>query len=639
MRLAATLAGYDIDQINEQWLWGAGWDWNVENGHMPEDGLLLAARLSAALFATLSVPLVFALGWLVGQRPAAYAVSFLLATHPVILLNGRRAYMESTLLFFSLLVVLAAAWWGRYLTAADEANRRGRWWGPLLLALDKAALWVFTVELALKVWVYRSRFTRDGWNVFDFVIVAIAWLPATGPLAVLRALRIMRVLRLVSVVPQMRAVIGALFRSLPGMGSIVAVLMLVFYVAAVMATKLFGEQFPQWFGTIGESMFSLFQVMTLESWSMGIVRPVMEIYPAAWAFFVPFIVVTSFTVLNLFIALIVNSMQSLQAETKKELRAEATVAHDERELLLRRIDRLTEERDAILAQIAETWDDTYQAFAKIQKAIEEKNFEGLDYYGVPIISLEAALDKSVNVGLGPLHTQFDSVDGVCYTSIYVDSQVTKWNYKTGKVLDTLPVHYNIGHLMTMEGDSRTPDGRYLVALNKLSIDRFAPVGPLHPQNHQLIDISNDKMQLLYDMPLPLGEPHYAVAIRADKLKPGVRYKSGWNSRTDQRSEFRTRAGREKTERNCDAEGNCAVEVFGTTIRSHITPEIIEAEAALVLLINLAGLLSASYLRDTLFLQGRRAMAVLLIFTHRENLARMRSGTENRFEKARLLKRR
>ena len=104
-----------------------------------------------------------------------------------------------------------------------------------------------------------------------------------------------------------------------------------------------GEQFPHWFGTLGESMYSLFQIMTLESWSMGIVRPVMEQYPAAWAFFVPFIVVTSFTVLNLFIALIVNSMQSLQAETKKELRAEATVAHDERELLLRRIDRLTEE--------------------------------------------------------------------------------------------------------------------------------------------------------------------------------------------------------------------------------------------------------------------------------------------------------
>ncbi|MDJ0813769.1 MAG: ion transporter [Woeseiaceae bacterium] len=215
--------------------------------------------------------------------------------------------------------------------------------GPLLLAIDTAALWIFTVEIGLKLWVYRTRFTRDGWNVFDFAIVAISWLPAAGPLSVLRALRIMRVLRLLSVVPQMRAVVGALFRALPGMGSIVTVLMLVFYVAAVMATKLFGEQFPQWFGSIGESMFSLFQIMTLESWSMGIVRPVMEAYPAAWAFFVPFIVVTSFTVLNLFIALIVNSMQTLQADTRQEIRTEATIAHDERELLLQRIDNLADE--------------------------------------------------------------------------------------------------------------------------------------------------------------------------------------------------------------------------------------------------------------------------------------------------------
>ena len=215
--------------------------------------------------------------------------------------------------------------------------------GPLLLAIDSAALWVYTVELGLKLWLYRGRFFRDGWNNFDFVIVAIAWLPATGPLAVLRALRIMRVLRLMSVVPQMRSVIGALFNALPGMGSIVAVLALIFYVAAVMATKLFGGAFPDWFGTIGASMYSLFQIMTLESWSMGIVRPVMDVFPAAWAFFVPFIVITSFAVLNLFIALIVNSMQSLQAETKNTLRAEAVVAHDERELLLQRIEALTDE--------------------------------------------------------------------------------------------------------------------------------------------------------------------------------------------------------------------------------------------------------------------------------------------------------
>ena len=215
--------------------------------------------------------------------------------------------------------------------------------GPLLLAIDTAALWVFTIEIGLKIWLYRGRFFRGGWNIFDFTIVAIAWLPATGPLSVLRALRIIRVLRVVSLIPQMRAVVGALFKALPGMGSILAVLMLVFYISAVMATKLFGASFPEWFGSIAASMFSLFQIMTLESWSMGIVRPVMEQHPGAWAFFIPFIIVTTFTVLNLFIALIVNSMQSLQAETSKTLRTEAIIAHDERELLLQRIDALTNE--------------------------------------------------------------------------------------------------------------------------------------------------------------------------------------------------------------------------------------------------------------------------------------------------------
>ena len=212
---------------------------------------------------------------------------------------------------------------------------------------------------------------------------------------------------------------------------------------------------------------------------------------------------------------------------------------------------------------------------KIKKAIDTKNFEGKDPYGIPIIAIKDALHKSVNVGLGPLHTQYDSKKCVAYTSIYVDSMITKWDYCEGKILDQLPIHYNVGHLMTMQGDTTDPKGKYLVALNKLSIDRFNPVGPLHPQNHQLIDISGEKMELLYDMPLPLGEPHYAVSIAADKLKPGVRYKSGWNSRTDSRSPYKTRAGREKTERTCDANGKCTVHVYGTTIRSHITPEIIE----------------------------------------------------------------
>ena len=214
-------------------------------------------------------------------------------------------------------------------------------------------------------------------------------------------------------------------------------------------------------------------------------------------------------------------------------------------------------------------------FAKIQKTIKAKKYEGKDPYGVPILAINDVLHKSVAVGLGPLHTQFDSKECVAYTSIYVDSMITKWDYCKGKVLDQLPIHYNVGHLMTMEGDSKSPDGKYLVALNKLAIDRFNPVGPLHPQNHQLIDISGDKMQLLYDMPLPLGEPHYVVAIKADKLKPGVRYKSGWNSRKDMKSQWKTRAGREKIERTCDAAGKCTVHVYGTTIRSHITPETIE----------------------------------------------------------------
>ncbi|OGT89854.1 MAG: cytochrome C [Gammaproteobacteria bacterium RIFOXYA12_FULL_61_12] len=217
------------------------------------------------------------------------------------------------------------------------------------------------------------------------------------------------------------------------------------------------------------------------------------------------------------------------------------------------------------------------SFEKIQKAIADKKFEGKDPYGLPIIALKDALDKQVQVGLGPLHTQYDSKPCVAYTSIYVDSMVTKWDYCQGKVLDQLHIHYNIGHLMAMEGDTKTPAGKYLVALNKLSIDRFNPVGPLHPQNHQLIDISGDKMELLYDMPLPLGEPHYAVSIAASKLKPEVRYQSGWDSRANAKSAFATRAGREKTERTCDAAGKCTTEVYGTLIRSHITPEIIEAQ--------------------------------------------------------------
>ncbi|MBE9563534.1 MAG: Sec-dependent nitrous-oxide reductase, partial [Proteobacteria bacterium] len=212
------------------------------------------------------------------------------------------------------------------------------------------------------------------------------------------------------------------------------------------------------------------------------------------------------------------------------------------------------------------------SFEKIQAAIKAGSFEGKDPYGIPIIKMQDTLHLQVQIGLGPLHNQYDSKPCIVYTSVYVDSQVVKWNYCEGKVLDKISIHYNIGHLMTMHGDTVKPEGKYLVSLNKLAIDRFNPVGPLHPQNHQLIDISGDKMELLYDMPLPLGEPHYAVAINAKLLKPAVRYKSGWNSRADKKSPFKTRAGREKIVRTPGK-----VEVFGTTIRSHITPEIIEVD--------------------------------------------------------------
>ena len=247
------------------------------------------------------------------------------------LVESRRFNIAITIVILANAITLGLETWPSAMTAA----------GPLLTFVDRAALWVFTCEILLKLWVYRHRFFSEGWNNFDFVIVAIAWLPAAGPLSVLRALRVLRVLRLVSVVPQMRTVVNALFNALPGMVAVIAVLLLVFYVAAVMSTKLFGAEFPAWFGSIGESMYSLFQIMTLESWSMGIVRPVMEVYPLAWVFFVPFVIVTSFAVLNLFIALIVNSMQSVHLqEDREDAVTMEDAAHAEREFLMEEINAL-----------------------------------------------------------------------------------------------------------------------------------------------------------------------------------------------------------------------------------------------------------------------------------------------------------
>ncbi|WP_375698734.1 ion transporter [Pseudophaeobacter sp. TrK17] len=190
--------------------------------------------------------------------------------------------------------------------------------GELIHLIDKICLGVFIVEILLKLIVRRFKFFLSGWSLFDFVIVGIALVPGAQGFSVLRALRILRVLRVISVAPSLRRVVEGFVTALPGMGSVFLLMAIIFYIGSVMATKLFGASFPQWFGTLGQSGYSLFQIMTLESWSMGIVRPVMEVYPHAWAFFVPFIMVTTFAVVNLLVGLIVNSMQDAHSAEEGE---------------------------------------------------------------------------------------------------------------------------------------------------------------------------------------------------------------------------------------------------------------------------------------------------------------------------------
>lgn len=181
-------------------------------------------------------------------------------------------------------------------------------WGELLSSADRAILAVFVVEIALRLLVHRAAFFRDPWSVFDFVVVAIALVPASGPFAVLRALRVLRVMRVITLVPSMRRVASGLLAAIPGLGAVIGIIAVIHYVSSVIATKLFGQRFPELFGTLGESAFTMFQIMTLEGWS-GIVRTVMDAYPHAWVFFVVFILVSTFTMLNLFIAVVVGAMQ------------------------------------------------------------------------------------------------------------------------------------------------------------------------------------------------------------------------------------------------------------------------------------------------------------------------------------------
>lgn len=224
-------------------------------------------------------------------------------------------------------------------------------YGKTFFALDMAILVLFTLEIAAKLIAYRLSFFKSGWNVFDIIIVGISWLSTHGPFAVLRALRILRVLRLLSVVPQLRRVINALGHSIPGMSSVFGVLCLIFYICAVMTTKLFGANpdpaMQDLFGSIGASTFTLFQVMTLEGWTSEVVGPTMEIFPWSWMFFVPFIIVTSFAVLNLFIGIIVDAMNAVQNEhhTEELEKTDLNSIHHDVRLLHKEIAQLRKQLD------------------------------------------------------------------------------------------------------------------------------------------------------------------------------------------------------------------------------------------------------------------------------------------------------
>jgi len=215
---------------------------------------------------------------------------------------------------------------------------------------------------------------------------------------------------------------------------------------------------------------------------------------------------------------------------------------------------------------------TVYEFAKIKALIDAKKYAGKDQYGVPILPFEDSIRGQVEIGLGPLHTQFDD-KGNAYTSVFIESTVAKWSLKDLKLIEKIKVHYNVGHIVAAEGDTVSPDGGYLIAMDKWALDRFNKVGPLLPQNFQLININSEPMQLLYDMPLPLGEPHYAQMIKADKINPVDVYKpAGYDVVTDAPSPNAVKAKEERIER----EGK-NVHVYMTSVRSHFTPDIIRVK--------------------------------------------------------------
>lgn len=191
--------------------------------------------------------------------------------------------------------------------------------GYLITLFDIFVITVFTIEIVLRVYVYKKEFFKDPWSIFDFSIVSISLVPASAGFEILRILRVLRLLRLVTVVPQMRKIVMALLGTIPGMASIAGLMTLFFYIFAIMSVELYGESHPVWFGTLGDAFYTLFQVMTLESWSMGIVRPIMEVHPYAWTFFIPFIFLATFIMINLIIAVVVDAMSEITKEEKEAI--------------------------------------------------------------------------------------------------------------------------------------------------------------------------------------------------------------------------------------------------------------------------------------------------------------------------------
>jgi nitrous-oxide reductase len=235
------------------------------------------------------------------------------------------------------------------------------------------------------------------------------------------------------------------------------------------------------------------------------------------------------------------------------------------------VDVTPDGRDIVVSGKLDTHATIY-SFEKVKALIDAKKYVGTDPYGVPILPFEEAIRAQVEIGLGPLHTQFDG-QGNAYTSIFLESKVAKWNVAEARMIEKIPAHYNVGHIAAAEGDTVSPDGRFLVMINKWALDRFANVGPLLPQNMQLVDIGASPMRLLYDMPVPLGEPHYAQIIKADKLSPVEIYTPvGTDPITSTKDPNAVEATQERIERRPDG-----VHVYMTAVRSHFTPDVVRVK--------------------------------------------------------------